>query len=132
MADEPARESLPDATRLAIDRTRLAVERTTMAWVRTSASMITFGFTIYKFFQLDRASGPAASHTIIGTREFALLLIAIGLVSLALAAAQQRRDLQTLRVNYPGARIPVSLAGLLAVLMSLIGVTALLAVVFKL
>ena len=34
---------------LAIDRTRMAAERSLMAWVRTALSMITFGFTFYKF-----------------------------------------------------------------------------------
>jgi len=37
---------------LALDRTRLAAERTLMAWVRTALSMISFGFTIYKFLQV--------------------------------------------------------------------------------
>ena len=36
---------------LALDRNKLAAERTLMAWVRTSLSMISFGFTIYKFLQ---------------------------------------------------------------------------------
>ena len=40
-----------DRTSLALDRTRLAHERTLMAWVRTAVSLISFGFTIYKFFQ---------------------------------------------------------------------------------
>ena len=38
-------------TKLAVDRTRLAYERTLMAWVRTATSLISFGFTIYKFFE---------------------------------------------------------------------------------
>ncbi len=46
----------PDAsTTLAVDRTRLAYERTLMAWIRTATSLITFGFTIYKFFQIEVA-----------------------------------------------------------------------------
>jgi putative membrane protein len=48
--------SLPDATQLAVERTTLAHERTLMAWVRTSVSLISFGFTIYKFFQYLRES----------------------------------------------------------------------------
>ena len=47
--------ALDSGTRLAVDRTRLAYERTLMAWVRTSISLITFGFTIYKFFQNEEA-----------------------------------------------------------------------------
>jgi putative membrane protein len=43
----------PDSTELAVDRTWLAHERTLMAWVRTATSMISFGFTIYKFFQYE-------------------------------------------------------------------------------
>ena len=45
---------LPAATRLAVDRTRLAYERTLMAWTRTATSLISFGFTIYKFFEYLR------------------------------------------------------------------------------
>ena len=37
---------------LALDRNKLAAERTLMAWVRTALSMISFGFTIYKFLQV--------------------------------------------------------------------------------
>jgi putative membrane protein len=44
----------PDATELAVDRTWLAYERTLMAWVRTATSMISFGFSIYKFFQFEK------------------------------------------------------------------------------
>ena len=41
------------STNLSVDRTRLSYERTLMSWVRTSTSLITFGFTIYKFFQIE-------------------------------------------------------------------------------
>ena len=44
-------------TRLAYERTFLAHERTLMAWVRTAGSLITFGSSIYKFFQLGRDEG---------------------------------------------------------------------------
>ena len=50
-------ESLPsrlDSTQMALDRTWLAHERTLMAWVRTATSMISFGFTIYKFFEFEK------------------------------------------------------------------------------
>ena len=40
---------VPGSTELAFERTMLAHERTLMAWIRTAISMISFGFTIYKF-----------------------------------------------------------------------------------
>ncbi len=45
------------STRLSYERTFLAHERTLMAWVRTSSSLITFGFSIYKFFEMERGLG---------------------------------------------------------------------------
>lgn len=63
-------------TTLAVDRTRLAHERTLMAWVRTATSLISFGFTIYKFFQIEFAKeGARAVDRLIGPREFALIMI---------------------------------------------------------
>ena len=38
-------------TRFAVQRTFLAFERSLMAWLRTSLSMISFGFTLVKFFE---------------------------------------------------------------------------------
>ncbi len=55
MTNEVTRLDTP--TELAYQRTFLAHERTLMAWVRTSSSLITFGFSIYKFFQLERDVG---------------------------------------------------------------------------
>jgi uncharacterized membrane protein YidH (DUF202 family) len=41
------------STRFFFERTLFSHERTLMSWVRTATSLITFGFTIYKFFQLE-------------------------------------------------------------------------------
>ena len=77
---------LPAATQLALDRTRLAHERTLMAWVRTSTSLISFGFTIYKFFQyLQRETDrPLPASALLGPAQFALMMIGIGLTALLL------------------------------------------------
>jgi len=123
---------LPDATRLAVDRTRLAHERTLMAWVRTAVSLISFGFTVYKFFQTLRESSgvPGESHPL-GPRHLAIFLIAIGLISLVMATVAHRQELQALRAEYPGMKLPRSLAIMLAVMVAGFGVVALLAVVFR-
>src|SRR5512147_3101059 len=77
------------SVRFSFERTLLSHERTLMAWVRTATSSITFGFTIYKFFQLEiGASVRPRSPQVISAREFAMIMIAIGLVALSLAAIQ--------------------------------------------
>ncbi len=125
-----AAASLPDATKLAVDRTRLAYDRTLMAWVRTAASLISFGFTIYKFFGYLRES-QAGVHEggLFGPREFAILMISIGIGSLALATVEHRLRLKELRAHYH--EVPYSLTTVLAALVSLLGVAGLLAVLFR-
>jgi putative membrane protein len=118
---------LPDATRLALDRTRLAYERTLMAWVRTSASLISFGFTFYKFFQaLSDSSSATRTERIISPRGVAVLLISVGVVGLALALVEHRRHLAELRTQY--GHVPTSTAGVMATIIATLGVFGLIAV----
>ena len=123
-------KKLDSSTQLAVDRTRLAYERTLMAWIRTATSLITFGFTIYKFFQIELSRGVSPrGDRLIGPTAFALLMIVIGLVSLLLATLEHRRDLKALNAEYPGGRR--SLARVLAALVSLLGLLALFLVLFR-
>ena len=100
-----------------------------MAWVRTATSLISFGFTIYKFFQYLQEKSQAREDRIFGPREFALMMIGIGLLALLFATVQHRRDMVTLRAQYPG--VPYSLATVLAGLLSILGIVAFVAVVFR-
>jgi putative membrane protein len=101
-----------------------------MAWVRTSTSLISFGFTIYKFFQYLHEQEPnRPQHGSLGPRQYGTLMISIGIVALVLATVQHRRDMQTLRKHHP--EVPYSLVTILAGLISLLGVAALLAVIFR-
>ena len=52
--EKPA-SRLDTGMRLAFECTYLAHERTQMAWVRTGLALITFGFTIAKFFEFLHA-----------------------------------------------------------------------------
>jgi len=118
------------SVRLAFERTMLSHERTLMAWVRTATSLITFGFTIYKFFELELgASFQPRPHQLIGPREFAVLMIGIGLVGLTLAALQNRQHRKHLRQC--GIKAPLSFTTLVAVLISALGLVALLSVIFR-
>src|SRR5215475_5725731 len=113
-------------TSLGMQRTFLAQERTLLAWIRTSASLISFGFTIYKFFQyLSQVEGVQV-HRRFGPRVFALGMISIGIVTLAFATVQHRQQMARLTPK-EGAGYR-SLAGPLAALLSIFGVAALIAV----
>lgn len=114
--------------RLALERTRIAYERTMMAWVRTAMSLITFGFTVYKFFQFE-LSKTRLEVGIIGPREFGLALIAIGLVTLTVGKVEHRRDLNMLGKDYPG--MPLSGTKVTSALVAALGALALVAVIFR-
>ena len=122
---------LDSATRLAVDRTFLAYERTLMAWIRTAASLITFGFTIYKFFEFELKGRPAPQH-VIGPRGLALMLISVGIFSLVLSGLQHRRSLRGLRREYGQDTVPTSTSGVVAGLFSVLGLLAFIAVLLRL
>ena len=116
------------STKLAVERTRVAYDRTMMSWIRTAFSLITFGFTIYKYFQIQRVAAP--SERLIGPREFSLILIGLGRVSLGLAVWQNRQNVLTLQTLYPDT--PRSQAGGLAPLVAVLGLLALISVILRL
>jgi putative membrane protein len=116
------------STRLAYDRTRLAYENTMMAWVRTATSLITFGFSVYKFFQFDTKGAAHVEH-LVGPRGFGLMMITFGLVSLAAGTVQHITGMRHLRAQDP--EVPRSVASVLAGLISILGIFALIAVLFR-
>jgi putative membrane protein len=121
---------LDTSTKLAYDRTRLAYERTLMAWVRTGTSLITFGFTIYKFFEEFHKGGQVAqTGSRIGAREFGIIMISIGVVAVLLATIQHVTVMHKLRAQDP--ELPYSLAATVALLVSVLGIVALVAVLFR-
>ncbi len=121
-------------TRLAVDRTRLAgtrtnlaltrnamaAERTLMAWIRTCLAMISFGFTIGK---LGDALASAKVNVMFGRTTdiagVAYYLVSLGTLALILAAVQYRVEVAALCPR--GLKRRPSLAFVIAVLLSLLG-----------
>lgn len=97
--------------------------------------MITFGFAVYKFFQLEFTKAgimphaPLIQKTLLGPREFGLVLIGIGLLSILLGAFEQRRDLRALREVYPG--LPQSGTRLIALVVGVLGILAFVGVIYR-
>jgi len=107
-------------TDLALERTLMAAERTLMAWVRTSLALISFGFTLGKLGDVLRS----AKVTLWGDRAtdiigVAYYLVVLGTVALVLATIQNRVEVSAL--SREGLARRPSLAFVIAILMSLLG-----------
>jgi len=125
-------------TGMAFQRTRMAAERTMMGVVRTSLSMISFGFTIYSFFgNLQKDQLLRRAHA---PRNFGLALIVLGVAILTAGIAYHVQFMRELRNERAAlaeeglirghTEFPVSYTLIVAVLLLLIGLTAIAAVVF--
>jgi putative membrane protein len=122
VAHKPPGTPSDPRVQLAFERTFLAYERTRIAWVRTALALISFGFAIAKFYQYVREKRGEAA-TLLSPRAVGLLMITIGLVGLILAHLQERRALKSLRERCP--ELPVPISGVMAVLITLLGVLGL-------
>lgn len=111
---------------LAYERSRLAADRTLMAWVRTSLSMISFGFTIFKFFQyLREANLSSATIPVNRPRNFGLALLILGIVLLGFAILEHVLFVRRLAAE-AGRGFPKSTALAGAFIITLLGLLALL------
>lgn len=124
-------------TGMAFQRTRMAADRTLMAVIRTSLSLIGFGFTIYQIFKklhevnLLKLNGAA--------RNFGVALVLLGILMLVVGIGyhlefmyglrRQRTLLVEIGLVHGQSRFPVSLTLIVAVLLLVIGVTAITAII---
>jgi inner membrane protein YidH len=128
MAEEKTGTMTISNTDLAMERTALAHERTLMAWIRTSVSLISFGFTIYKFFE-EWNRNPNATKTLLTPREVGMLMIGFGLIALLLAQIQHRSAVKKLKKLYP--TIQISVSGVLSILILIFGLMLFLGALFR-
>ena len=104
---------------LGVMRTVMAADRTLMAWIRTALSMLSFGFTIYKF--LDTVAQQGALPRPHSPQAVGLFLAALGTGSMVLGTISYWatvKDLQKVEKFRLGR--PVLLVG---VIISLAGIT---------
>ena len=113
-------------TELAGERTLIAADRTLMAWIRTSLSMISFGFTIYKFLQAMQVEGH---YTVARPNALGMALIGVGTVALAVAIIQHVQFARHLKT--PQARSPWTLSVIVGIFVALIGLLAFIGVALR-
>ena len=116
---------------LAKQRNRDAAERTLMAWIRTCLSLISFGFGLDKIIAaIDRAATSGDVQAQRGVQLVAAGFVLTGVLAMVGATIQYRRELRRLHHNDYVYRDKPQLAAATAVLITLIGVVALLLVAF--
>jgi len=117
---------------LALSRTLMAAERTLMAWVRTSLSLMTFGFSIAKFFQyLNEQLGPTIRVHLRSPRLFGLTLILLGLGSLIIAVIEHRSFIKQLHRVEPAISVRLSTATVTAAILFGVGILMLINILYR-
>src|SRR5262245_46102552 len=121
-------EPVMNSNDLAVERTILAENRTLMAWVRTAISMISFGFTIYKFFQ-ETSKNPAAADRIMTPRLVGMTMIIFGMLALIWGLMEHKAVIKKIKRSYPA--VKDSKTRILALLILLFGIGMFLGAFFR-
>jgi putative membrane protein len=117
-------------TEMGFGRTVMALERTLMAWIRTSLSLISFGFTIFKFLQAMQEKGGGGMREN-APRNLGLFLILMGMGVLTLAIFQFRRAMTNVQqFSETKPQFSISMIGAIGVL--IVGLLTLLNMFFGL
>jgi putative membrane protein len=87
-----------NADEMARQRTVMAADRTLMAWIRTALSLISFGFTVTKFFQYLQESGQTLPNPQ-GPRNLGLTLATLGVFGVLAAVVHYQKTLHELGID---------------------------------
>lgn len=126
-------------TGMSFQRTRMSADRTLMSVIRTSLSLISFGFTIFQFFQKLKQNAMLESGSA-SVRRFGVTLVALGIGMLVLGIiyhVQFMLELRNVRHSmredgliHGETRFPPSLTLIIALVLLLIGIAAIVSMVF--
>ena len=126
-------------TGMSFQRTRMSADRTLMSVIRTSLSLISFGFTIYQIFDKLRAAGTITHAA--APRNFGVALVLLGITMLVigivyhvqfmLGLRHEREAMKAAGLVHGESHFPVSLTLVTAVVLLVIGVAAVVSMVFQ-
>ncbi len=125
-------------TGMSFQRTRMSADRTLMSVIRTSLSLISFGFTIFQVFEKLRDQAVVTHAG--AARNFGVALVALGIVMLIggiayhlqfmLHLREQRTAMIADGLVHGESKFPPSLTLITALILLLIGVFAIVSMVF--
>ena len=110
-----------ERTDLSVERTVMGAGRTLMAWIRTALSMISFGFTIYKFMQAAVQGSANGVMQAMGPRRLGLFLIALGVTSVILGSVEYFHAIKRLNRMSAATYKPLNFAFIVGILIGLLG-----------
>jgi putative membrane protein len=126
-------------TGMSLQRTRMSADRTLMSVIRTSLSLIGFGFTIFQFFQRLREQDVITKAG--AARNFGLSLVALGILMLVvgivyhiqfmLGLRRLRESMREEGLLHGESIFPVSLTLITALVLLVIGVAAIVSMMFQ-
>ena len=137
-AEDPSVELSARRTGMSFQRTRMSADRTLMSVIRTSLSLISCGFTIAQFFgNLAQSQGWGSEPA----RHFGIALVLLGIVMLVIGIAYHvafmgglRREREGMKLGglvHAESHFPISMTLIVALLLLLVGLAAILSMVFR-
>jgi len=138
-ADQISVELSSRRTGMSFQRTRMSADRTLMSVIRTSLSLISFGFTIAQVFEKLREQNVITHAG--AARNFGLALVALGIIMLIggigyhlqfmLHLREQRKAMVAEGLVHGESKFPPSLTLITAVILLVIGVAAIVSMLFQ-
>jgi putative membrane protein len=126
-------------TGMSFQRTRMSADRTLMSVIRTSLSLISFGFTIFQVFEKLRDQNVITHAG--AARNFGVTLVGLGIIMLIGGIVYHLQFMMHLRhqrdamiadgLVHGESKFPVSLTLLTAVILLLIGIAAIVSMIFN-
>lgn len=125
-------------TGMSFQRTRMSADRTLMSVIRTSLSLISFGFTIFQVFEKLRDAGTVTHAA--APRNFGITLVLLGIAMLVIGIGyhvqfmyglrEERSSMRAAGLIHGESVFPPSLTLITAAILLLIGIFAIVSMVF--
>lgn len=137
-SDQVSVELASRRTGMSFQRTRMSADRTLMSVIRTSLSLISFGFTIFQVFEKLRDQNIVTHAE--AARNFGVTLVLLGILMLIggiiyhvqfmVHLREQRKEMMAAGLVHGESKFPLSLTLATAMILLLIGIGAVVSMVF--